>query len=303
MSKIELLPLFCWGVALFVSLVPNFDARTRNQFGFVFQLVWIALLLWLSSKGLLTTLQLAFLLTQSLVWIGISLKPVFWFLSGLSAAAILSTNLSVFLIFAYLHMAFLLLVILQTGGLYKGSASYQSILFFLVIDLSSFFSLSLPYSWSYWIWILPGLARILFLLAAPYARSLFVNCPTEIMLLALGSCVPIGTAWLYRIPATCPDFKLLELLCFSSSFISITLFLIEKSRRQKAIYLFMSQSALAVNLILNPTSEKYAFFACLLTLSALLNSAIWIYFLDFTKMRFLNIALGALTLFLLVYKP
>ena len=257
----------------------------------------------LGLKGVLDTFQLCLLLVQSVLMMGIPFKPIFWFLSGLSTAAILSTNPYVFLIFAYLHIAFLLLVILETGGLYKGSSSYESILFFLSIDLSAFFSLSLPYSWSYWILILPGLARVLFLLTAPYARSLFVNCPTEMILLILGGSVPVGIAWLHQISAPCPEPQLLETLCFGSSIFAVILFLIEKSRRQKAIYLLMTQSALCVNLILNPAPERYAFFACLLALSSLVNSAIWIYFLDFPKVRFFNITVAALTLFLLVYKP
>ncbi|MEI6790170.1 MAG: hypothetical protein WCK42_03200 [Myxococcaceae bacterium] len=303
MLRVELLPLFCGIAALFISLVPSFDQNTRTRLSLVFQISWLGLIVFLRFEHLLSNIQLCLLLVQTLVLIGIPFQPVFWLLSGLSTAAILSTDLSVFLIFAYLHITFLLLVILQTGGLYKGSASYQSILFFLSLDLSAFFALSLSHEWAYWILILPGLARVLFLLTAPFARSLFVNCPTDIMLLMLGGSVPVGIAWLLLLSRVCPEIEFLETVCLGSCLFAVALFLIEKSRRQKAIYLLMSQTALCVNLILGSESIKYQLFGSLLCLSALLNSAIWIYFLEFPKVRVFNIAVAAFTLFLLVYKP
>lgn len=304
MLNVELLPLLPLIAACFVSLVPSFDLKTRAHLSFILNFFWLGLIVFLGYYNFLDRIYLFLLLVQTIILFGIQFQPLFWMVTSLSIAAILSNSLSVLLIFAFLHIAFLLLIILQTGGLYKGSSSYESILFFLTVDLSAFFALSLPpYPWVYWILILPGLARILFPLTAPYAKSLFINCPTKTMLLILGGSVPIGIIWLLKLTAVCPKSQLLESICFGSSLFAIILFLTEKSRRQKAIYLFMSQSSLCANLILSSDSEKHHFYGALLCLAALINSAIWIYFLDFPKIRFLNISFAAITLFLLVYQP
>lgn len=219
------------------------------------------------------------------------------------AKALFVSHLGILITLAYLHIAFLMFVVSQTGGLYKGSSTYETLLFFIIIDMSAYFSLLLPYSWTYWILILPGLARILFPLAAPYARSLFVNCPTEVMLFILGTTVPIGFMLLTRIPVVCPNFEFLDFITVGSSFFAGLLFLLEKSRRQKAIYLFMTQTALCARLILGPYAVQTQLNGVLLGLVALVNTAIWLYWIDSSKIRFFNIAFGVITLFLLVYHP
>lgn len=297
--------------ALILSLVPSFDVRTRSSMSTFLQISWLALVAFFGFKGVINAIQLTLLAIHTLVLTGVKfhknssnlLPPMLWFLTCLFTVAILSTDPSTLLTFAYLHIALLVFVVLQTGGLYKGSSSYETFLFFTAIDLSALFALSLPYSWTYWVLLIPGLARILFPLTAPYARSLFVNCPTEIMLLMLGGTVPIGVIWLIQIPIACPYPSFLEIATFGSSFFAAILFLTEKSRRQRAIYLFMTQSALCVNLMLGANSTQIKLFGGLLCLVALVNSSIWLYFIEFPKIRFFNIAFAALTLFLLVYRP
>lgn len=305
MLKVEFILLVPLLAALLISLVPPLDIRTRITLSFGLQIIWLGLILFLGFKNILDPLRLALLLAQTIVLTGVRfqknssplLPPMFWFLTSLSTATLLSTNLSLMIIFAYLHIIFLLFVILQTGGLYKGQSTYESILFFLTLDLTAFFSLSLPYSWTYWVLILPGLARILFPFTAPFARNLFVNCPTEIMLLMLGGLIPIGILWLSQIPLPCPRPEQLEVIGLGGSLFAIVLFLIEKSRRQKTIYLFMTQSSLCAHLIL-----KSNIFGSFLSLAALLNLALGIYFLEFPKVRFFTIPFAALTLFLSVYQ-
>ncbi len=311
MPRIEIIILAPLIAALLISLVPPLDIRTRSAMSMVFQLGWLGLIIFLGIQGSLGRVHCGLLLAQTLVTAGVRfrkntpslLPPMSWLLTGIATAAILTPDLSLLLILAYLHIAFLLFVTSQTGGIYKGSATYESFLFFVTIDLAAYFSISLPYLWTYWILILPGLARILFPLTAPYARSLFVNCPTEIMLLMLSGAVPVGIAWLLRIPLPCPYLELLEILSFGSSFFAAILFLIEKSRRQRAIYLFMTQSALCARLILGSGSLHVQLFAGLLCLVALANTALWLYLIDYPRVRILNTTLAAATLFLLVYRP
>jgi hypothetical protein len=289
--------------ALLISLVPPLDIRTRSSLSTLFLVIWLSSIVFIGFKGLLDKIHLGLLLTQIIILFGVRfhrkspalLPPMSWLLATLSTAAILTTHAHIFLFLAYLQVAFLMFVVSQTGGLYKGSSCYETFLFFIAIDLSAFFALSLPYSWTYWVLILPGLARLIFPFTAPFARNLFVTCPTEIMLLILGGLVPVGIAWLLLLPLSCPDPNFLETVCFSASFFAAILFLIEKSRRQRAIYLFMIQSALCF-LVLPQLGS-------ILCLAALLNTALWLYFIEYPAIRYLNMATAAITLFLLVYKP
>lgn len=301
MLRVETLVLIPLVGALLVSLVPSGDVRTRFSLSTLFLVLWLGFTLFLGFQESLDRIHLGLLLTQIAVLAGVRfhktsptlLPPMSWFITSLSTAAILNTHLNILLILAYLHVAFLMFVVSQTGGLYKGSSSYETLLFFVFLDLSAFFALPLNYPWVYWILILPGLARIAFPLTAPYARSLFVNCPTEIMLLFLGGSVPVGIAWLLLLPMPCPNLNLLEIACFGSAFFAVILFLVEKSRRRRAIYLLMTQSALCLL-----GFQKYGAILCLI---ALLNTALWLYFLEIPKIRFFNISLAAITLFLMVY--
>ncbi|MES2503984.1 MAG: hypothetical protein V4534_03815 [Myxococcota bacterium] len=295
MFRIEFLPLIPAGIALLLSFAPTSFLEARKSINIILQIFWFIFLVFLKRQGLLSVSDFSLLSVQILVLLGV--KTENWLLIALSTASIVSGNFQLALLFAYLHVVMMFFMILQTGGLYKGSTSYQSIIFFLVIDLSAYFSLSVSHPAAYWIVLLPCLARTLFLVASPYARTVFYNCPTEVMILLLGSMVPIGISLLSKVPLPCPRLDILEVICMGSALFAAMLFLMERSRRQRAIYLFMAQSPLCIALILK--KHPLGMPLCLL---GMVNSMTWLYFLDKPKIRYLNIALAGTTVIWLVCK-
>jgi hypothetical protein len=192
----------------------------------------------------------------------------------------LNPDLGNSLLFSFAQTTILFFAILQTGGLYRCSTSYESILFFLLLDLTAYFILWIRADWIYWVILLPGLARLMFVFIAPFVRGLFYNCPTDVMILTLGSLVPVGISTLTILPKHCPIPHVLFVASYCSSLIAVMLFLTEKSRRQKAIYLFMIQSSFCVHLIVQ--GKPVGIYVCL---AAMMNSILWLHALEKSYIR------------------
>ncbi|MBL4817821.1 MAG: hypothetical protein JKY15_01135 [Deltaproteobacteria bacterium] len=301
-QPLELVLLFPLSAALLLSLVPRDDSRTRHSLGVLFQVAWFITLLYLYKTRTINLEEFILLATQSaaLIWIRFKkndylLQTITWLIMSLSAASILAISFQLALLFAFCQVLLLLFAILQTGGLYKGRTAYESILFFLSIDLAAFFAVMLNYEWLYWILILPGLARILFPLASPHAKNIFFNCPTEVMILFLATTVPVGLSLLTHAPLP-PYPEILGTIAAASALFAAVVFLMEKSRRQRSVVLFMIQSSLSAALILN--AQIFGLWLCLI---ALLNSILWLYLLEWPRVRIFNILTATIIIFCLAY--
>ncbi len=274
-------------VSFFTALIPAGDLSSRRQITLILQIIWLALIGYFYAKHLLSTPVALLVASPCIASLGMRtgpgnslLYPLLWGLLATSTASMLNPDLGNSILFAFAQTAILFFAILQTGGLYRGSTSYESILFFLLLDLSAYFILWIQADWIYWVILLPGLARLMFIFAAPFVRGLFYNCPTDVMILTLGSLVPVGISLLTILPKHCPIPHVLTVASYCSSLIAAMLFITEKSRRQKSVYLFMIQSSLCVNLILQ--TKTIGIYICL---AAMMNSILWLHALEKSYIR------------------
>lgn len=197
---------------------------------------------------------------------------------------------------AYLHMAILLFVISQAGGLYKASATYEAFLFFLAIDLSAYFGLSVSQPWAYWFIILPGVTRAWVVFCSPHARRLVIDCPTHILIWMFATTVPIGLAWLIQVSVSCPNPRYLYGFTLSSALWAFFLFLFEKDKKNRLIFLFMVQSPLCVQVILASNNTHIKLIGSSLTLLAVSNLCVSLHFMNKFWIRFFTIPTAILTL-------
>ncbi len=290
----NLSPVLLAGASVFTALIPAGDVSSRRQITLILQIIWLGALGYFYSKHLFSTPTAVLLASPCLASLGIRteqtnsiLYPLLWALLATSTASMLNPDLGNSILFAFAQTAILFFAILQTGGLYRGSTSYESILFFLLLDLSAYFILWIRADWIYWVILLPGLARLMFVFVSPFVRGLFYNCPTDMMILTLGSLVPIGISLLMILPRHCPIPDILTVASYCSSLIAAMLFLTEKSRRQKAIYLFMVQGSLCVNLIVQ--SKTTGIYICV---AAMMNSILWLHALEKSHIRAICTGIG-----------
>src|SRR3989338_11643982 len=106
------------------------------------------------------------------------------------------------LLLANLHSVFFCGLLLQKGSNQKGNTAYSMLLFFLSIDLTAFWILSLPTinPSFYWLLVLPALARLFFPLASPYAYTLLRNLPMPLLFFWLLTAMPMGLFYLLKLP-------------------------------------------------------------------------------------------------------
>ncbi|MBH2005937.1 MAG: hypothetical protein I8H75_01095 [Myxococcaceae bacterium] len=200
-----------------------------------------------------------------------------------------------------MHISILLFVIAMRGGLYKVSISYEAFIYFLVIDLCAYFAYFARTSWAYWIILLPALARMWFILAAPHVRSLLFECPTSIQVLTFATMTPVGLAWLMQVPSPCPHPELLQWLVGFSCILAFIHSLSTQSRQERFVYLFMMQSPAYAFLILTTHQPSKTLLGLCLTLLSLLNLCLGLVFATRKWISLVHNSVLAILLFTLAF--
>ena len=297
MLSLNASPIALSAVSLLLMLIPQDDISTRQQISFLFHVLWLSALGYFYISHATNLENIILMASPSMAAIALKherisslLYPLSWMLLATCTACVLTKDITSAILFAYGQILILIFALLHTGGIYRGSTSYESILFFLIIDLTAYFTLWIRADWIYWVVLLPGLSRLMFVFTAPYVRGIFYNCPTNVTILLIGNMIPVGISLLLKIPIHCPIPNVMTVASFSSSLIALMLFLAEKSRRQKAVYLFMTQSSLCIPLILDSKS-----IGIYLSISAMFNSVLWLYAFEYPMIRTFCTIIGGIT--------